>query len=122
MNIQDERPYTIFRKDYDNKPYYRIGINKKTKEGKYEGGYMAIRFKGGADIPDRARIYLKSGFLTHYKDREDKTIWFIQALEWELVEDVIKKEHKDIVKTEKTEDPFVEFGKEVTIDDDDLSF
>ena len=58
MNIQSDKPYMIFEKEYNGKKYYKIGLSKKLKNGEYENGYVDIQFKQGVEIHNKERIYL----------------------------------------------------------------
>lgn len=118
MGLNLEKPYMVFCKEINDYKFYRIGLSKKDKEGKYINGYVDVRFKGGADIPNKTQIYIKDWFLSFNLDKDGKTILYLQIMDYELVSDVIDKEHKDIKKNDTKEDLFVEFAKEH--EDDDL--
>lgn len=122
MNIQTDKPYTIYLKQYENRKYYKVRLSKKKQDGSFENGYIDIQFKKGVDINNKDQIYLKDAFLTFYKSKEDKTIPYIMVLEYDLVKDVIEKEKKDIQVEKKETDPFEEFAKEVEEDELDLPF
>lgn len=122
MNIQSDKPYTIYLKEYGERKYYKVRLSKKKQDGNFENGYIDIQFKKDVEINNKDQIYLKNAFLTFYKSKEDKTIPYIMVLEYELVKDVIKKEQKDIQVEKKVADPFEEFSKEVEEDEFDLPF
>lgn len=127
MNIQSDKPYMIFEKEYNGKKYYKIGLSKKLKNGEYENGYVDIQFKQGVEIHNKERIYLKDAFLTFYKSKDKATIPYIFVMDFERIADTIEhSKEKDVVKQE-TKDDFNDFGKEVTLDeleitDEDLPF
>lgn len=123
MNIQSDKPYMIFEKEYNGKKYYKIGLSKKLKNGEYENGYVDIQFKQGIEIHNKERIYLKDAFLTFYKSKDKATIPYIFVMDFERVENT---KESNIVKQE-TKDDFNDFGKEVVLDeveitDSDLPF
>lgn len=122
MNITSDKPYMIFVKDYEGKKYYKVGLSRKMQNGQYENGYMDIKFKGNVDLKNKEQIYIKNAFLTFYLSKDKHTIPYIMVMEYELVSDVIDKEHKDIVKDDTKEDLFAEFGKEHQDDEYDLPF
>ena len=115
MNIQSDKPYTIYEKEYETKKYYKVRLSKKKQDGNFENGYIDIQFKKDADIKNKEQIYIKNGFLTFYKTKEDKTIPYIMVLDFTRVSEEIKKE-------EKATDPFVEFAKEVEDEEFELPF
>ena len=123
MNIQSDKPYMIFEKEYNGKKYYKIGLSKKLKNGEYENGYVDIQFKQGVEIHNKERIYLKDAFLTFYKSKDKATIPYIFVMDFERVENT---KESNIVKQD-TKDDFKDFGKEVVLDeieitDSDLPF
>lgn len=109
MNVNSERPLMVFKREYNGRVYYSLGISKKEMNGKYTNGYMPCEFKKGVSVNDKTRIYLKNAFLTFYlKDKQ--TVPYIKILEYETVEETIQN----------SKDPFEEFGEQVDIDDNML--
>lgn len=87
MEIVSNRKEKIFRKDFNGKPVYKIGLSKKDINGNYINGYMLCSFKKGTDIPDKSFINIKNGWVDFYlKDKE--TIPFIFINDYEIVKDV----------------------------------
>lgn len=127
MNIQSDKPYMIFEKEYNGKKYYKIGLSRKLQNGEYENGYVDIQFKQDVEIHNKERIYLKNAFLTFYKSKDKATIPYIFVMDFERIADTIEhSKEKDIVKQD-TKDDFKDFGKEVILDeveitDEDLPF
>jgi hypothetical protein len=86
MEIVSNRKEKIFRKDFNGKPIYKIGLSKKDTNGKYVNGYILCSFKKGTDIPDKSYIMIKQSWLDFYiKDKE--TIPYIFINDYELVEE-----------------------------------
>lgn len=117
MNISSDKPYTIFRKEYKNTVFYKVGLSRKKQDGMFENGYVDIRFKGNPSIPNKTKIYIKDAFLSFYLTKDKHTIPYIQVMEWENVSEVVDKEHKDVNTTavkmddiEITEDDFPFWG------------
>lgn len=118
MNIENKFPVMVFKREYEGKTFYSLGLSRKDRDGNYINGYMTCRFKNGVEVPDKAKIYLKNAWLDFYlKEKETKPYIFIS--EFETVEEVI-----DSTKAEAEEqiDPFKEFGQEITLTDEDLPF
>lgn len=123
MNIQNDKPITIYSKEYDGKKYYKVRLSKKLQDGNYDNGYIDVQFKKGINLENKAQVYFKNAFLTFYKTKDGKTIPYIMILDYELVSDVIDREHKEIKKdAEPSEDLFAEFGKELDEDNFELPF
>ena len=67
---------------------YNIGITSKNYSGEYVSTTMPIRFKKGVELSDRARIDIKSGFLTvraYEKDGQTRKVVEIMCLEYDTV-------------------------------------
>ena len=106
MNVNSERPLMVFKREYNGRVYYSLGISKKEMNGTYTNGYMPCEFKKGVNVNDKTRIYLKNAFLTFYL-KDKVTVPYIKILEYETVEETIQN----------SKDPFEEFGEQVDIDD-----
>lgn len=118
MNIENKFPVMVFKREYEGKTFYSLGLSRKDRDGNYINGYMACRFKNGVEVPDKTKIYLKNAWLDFYlKDKETKPYIFIN--EFETVEEVIDNTKKE---AEEQNDPFKEFGESVSIELDDLPF
>lgn len=124
MNIENKYPVMIFKREYEGKTFYNVGLSRKDRDGNYINGYMPCRFKNDVSVEDKTKMYIKSAWLDFYlKDKETKPYIFIN--EFELVGETINKskvqEQQEIL-NEVVNDPFAEFGNEVIISDDDLPF
>ncbi len=103
MKIISNRKEKIFRKDFNDKPVYKIGLSKKDINGNYINGYMLCNFKKGTDIPDKSFINIKSGWIDFYlKDKE--TVPFIFINDFELLDDNKKEIEVYEVESFKAED------------------
>lgn len=124
MQVISDRDEIIFRRDYDGKPSYSLGLSKKDKEGNYVNGYMNVRFKKEVDLPSQTRIKIKEAWLG-FNQQEKKTYPYIFINDFEVAETPEKKE-------EPKKDPFQEFGdsiktesdvgEQIRIEDEDLPF
>ena len=121
MEIISNKSEMIFRKDYNDRPIYSIGLSKKKKDGNFENGYMTCNFKEGTDIPNRSKIKIKEAWLSFYlKDKQTIPTIFIN--DYEIVGVPKPKEddnvYKDFGESIKTESNF----EEIKIEDSDLPF
>lgn len=122
MNIENKYPVMIFKREYDGKTFYSVGLSRKDRDGNYINGYMSCRFKNGVEVPDKTKIYIKSAWLDFYL-KDKTTVPYIFINEFETVGETIDKAKKDIeVNQEPKNDPFAEFGQEITLTDADLPF
>ena len=122
MNIESKQPYTVFRNDYNQYTFYKLGISKKDTTGKWINGYIRCKFKKDVIVENKTRIYIKKAWLS-FDLKEKETIPFIFIAEFETVDEVIDSSKKtaEIVQSE-AEDPFKNFGEEIEIRDEDLPF
>lgn len=111
MNIQDNKQYTIYEKEINGTNYYRLQLSKKMQDGKYQNGYIDIKFAKCEPPKNKEKIYLKKSFLSFYLSKDNRTIPYIVCTEYEKTEQVIQDSKKDIVKQD-TDDLFAEFGRE----------
>lgn len=117
MNIQSDKPYMIFQKDYNGKKYYKLGLSRKLQNGEYENGYIDIQFKQDVEIQNKEKIYLKNAFLTFYKNKDKATIPYIFVMDFERIEDAIEHSKETDIAKQEAKDDFEEFGKEFKLDD-----
>lgn len=121
MNIQSDKSYMIFEKEYNGKKYYKVGLSRKKQDGTYENGYVDIQFKQDVEIHNKERIYLKDAFLTFYKNKDKATIPYIFVMDFERIADTIEhSKEKDVVKQD-VKDDFADFGKEVSLDEVEIT-
>lgn len=110
MNISNEYPVMVFKREYNNKTYYSIGMSRKKQDGTYENAYIDVRFKGDVNIENQTNIYVKSGFMSFYL-KEGKPIFYLVITDYQLVADVIQETSVESLKQ-----------NEISIDLDDLPF
>ena len=127
MNINTEQAYMIFRNDFNGYSYYKIGVSKKSQTGEWINGYIRCKFKKGVTLENQTKINIKSSFLS-FDLIDRKSIPCIVVTEFEIIDDNNKASESDIsqtvdnmVKNEQS-DPFIDFGEEIQLSDDDLPF
>lgn len=121
MNIESKQPYTVFRNDYNQYTFYKLGISKKNANGEWVNGYIRCKFKKDVVLENKTRIYLKKAWLS-FDLKEKETIPFVFVSEFETIIEVINSSKISANNLQTTADPFEEFGTEVTINDSDLPF
>ena len=124
MEIIESHLLKVFRKDYEGRAYYKVGISKKDQNGNYVKGYLDVRFKKDVELEDRTNIYIKKAWIDFYL-KDKKTIPYVFINEFETVHEAVENA-KEEVKKNKT-DPYEEMGKQVAmeqyeIDDSQLPF
>ena len=126
MNIESKQPYTVFRNDYNQYTFYKIGISKKDATGKWINGYIRCKFKKDIVLENKTRIYIKKAWLS-FDLKEKETIPFIFIAEFETIDETIENSKKSAEKLAEepqrnSEVPFKDFGEEIEIQDEDLPF
>lgn len=76
MKIISDKQEMIFRRDFEDKVSYSIGVSKKKEDGTYENGYIPVRFRKDTELKDRTKIIIKDAWLDFYKI-DKKTIPYI---------------------------------------------
>ena len=124
MEIVSDRKETIYRKDFDGKPKYSIGLAKKDKNGNYENGFMSVYFKPDVTLKNKTKIMIKNAWLSFYL-KDNKTYPYI------FINDFAITDEGEMQETKGDEvNPFSEmkvrvesdFGKQITIEDSALPF
>ena len=118
MDIISDKKHTIYRKDFDNRISYSIGLAKKKQDGNYENGYMNVVFNKDVELENKTQIMIKKAWLDFYT-KDKVTHPFIRISDFEIIgylksNDETKQEQQSIDKWES--------AKEIEIDDDNLPF
>lgn len=119
MEIINKYPVKIFKKVYQDKTYYKIGLSKKDQNGKYINGYIDASFRKGTDIDDSKKIYIKEAWLDFYKTNDGKTVINIFVNKFDYVSDVIEDSKVSGEELDKTTSILSE---DIEIGDDMLPF
>lgn len=117
MNIDTDNTYTIYRNEFENRIAYSTRINRKMKNGSYDSAFIPVQFKQNEDIKDRTKLVIKEGWITFFKTKEGKTIFYIFINKYNIVEDKEKEDYGNI----KTETSALS-SLDVEITDEDLPF
>lgn len=126
MNIESKQTYTVFRNDYNQYTFYKLGISKKDTTGKWINGYIRCKFKKDVVVENKTRIYIKKAWLS-FDLKEKETMPFIFISEFETIDETIENSKKSAEKSAEepqrtAEDPFKDFGEEIVINPEDLPF
>jgi hypothetical protein len=114
MEIKTDREEMIFRKEYNDKVSYSIGLSKKKEDGSYENGYMPVRFRKGTELKDKTKIKIKEAWLDFYKI-DKKTIPYVFINKFELPSDAEALRQAMDDRVPKREKTYIE---QQSIDDD----
>ena len=77
MNIETDNTYVVYRNEYDGRVVYSIIISRKMQNGSYDSAFIPAQFKKGVDIEDRTKICIKEGWISFFKTREGKAVFYI---------------------------------------------
>lgn len=106
MNITSNNTM-IFAKEFEGKIHYRAGLSSKKQDGSYDKAYIDVRLPKDVSIADRTKINITKGFLTFYKTKDGKDIWYIVVQEF-TAEGEVKEEPAET-------DPYANFGKQTEV-------
>lgn len=119
MKIVSDKDERIYRKDFDGRPSYSLGLSKKNKDtDEYTNGFIKVNFRKGTDLKNKTKIKIKDGWLDFYLNGKT-TIPTLFINDFEIVEEPNEETdaYKDMsVKVE------TDIGKSIEITDDDLPF
>lgn len=126
MEILSDKNEIIFRKDYNGKPSYSLGLSKKNKDGEFINGYIKVNFRKGVDLNNKTKIKIKNGWLDFYKD-EDKTVPTLFIDEFVIVSERTEEHKSEEVYSSNPFEDFnerikSEIGQQIEISPDDLPF
>lgn len=118
MNIINDKPVMIFKKEENNKIKYTVGLSNKKQDGTYENAYFPIQFNKGVVLENQTKIMLVKSWLSFYSweyQEKNGTTFFIKCSEFTTLEDIQTAPKEE-------NDPFQEFADEIVLTDDDLPF
>lgn len=126
MNINTDKQYMFFVKEFNDGKAYSIGMSKRDKDGNYKNFYVPVRVTKNVSIENMTKAYIKSAWLEPYEDKEGKTRINIVINEIETIEQVIQesKSNRELLHEAITNepDPYKDFGNEVELNNFDLPF
>lgn len=117
MEIISDREEMIFRKDFNDKTFYSIGLSKKNKDGQYTNGYMNCQFKGDADIKNQTKIKIKEAWLSFYL-KDKATVPYVFINDYEITKEPEEVNPFEAMHTKVESD----LGKQITIEESQLPF
>ena len=123
MQIISDKNEIVFRKDFNGKTTYSIGLTKTDAKNNFVHGYIKANFKKGVDLSNKTRIKIKDAWLSFYLDN-GKTRPTIFVNEYEIVKDgeeYQNQEEKDPYK-EMSVKVESDIGKDIKIEDSELPF
>ena len=118
MEIISDKEEMIFKNEYNDKPYYTMGLSKKDKSGNYIKGYINVNFKKGVVLSNMTKIRIKSAWLDFYK-KDVQTIPYIFINDFDIVENDKKDIFEEYGESVKTD---FDLGEQMEITEADLPF
>ena len=120
MEVKSNKDEMIFKKEFNGRINYSLGLSKKDKEGKYVNGYMPVQFKKGVEIENQTKIKIKEAWIG-FNVHEKKTFPYIFINDFDVIQ--AGQERKETNPYEefaiKTES---DIGEQIEITSDDLPF
>lgn len=119
MEIIHKYPVKIFKREYEGKTYYKIGLSKKDQNGNYINGYIDATFRKDANVDDTKKIYIKNAWLDFYLNKDGRTVINIFINKFDYVSDVIKDSKTS---GEELDSNISILSEDIEIEDGDLPF
>lgn len=109
MEVVSNKEEMIFRKDYNGKPSYSIGLSRKQPDGTYLRGYMKVSFRKDVDVKNKSKIKIEQAWLDFYKS-DGNTMPYIFINDFK----VTQEGESEVEKVEvDTPNPFEDFGNSI---------
>lgn len=77
----------VFAKDYNDRRLYSTTLGKKNQDGTWDNGYINLQFKKDVKLLNKTKIDIKNGWLTFYKSKDGKSVFYIFVNEFERLAD-----------------------------------
>lgn len=120
MDVISDRDEIVYRKDFDNRPFYTIRIAHKNQDGSYNNGYLLVRFRRDVTLKNKTKIAIKKAWLDFYK-KDNKTYPYVFISEFNIVEE--SEGTQTVPDNDPTEEnPFEAFGNSISTEVDDSQF
>ena len=103
MNVVFDRPVMIFRNEYDNIVFYKLGVSKKLQDGTYENGYLDCKFKKDVELDNKTKINPTKAWISFYNNKDRRTIPYIFINEFEIVDDIYEEVDMDDILPDEEE-------------------
>ena len=86
MKVISDREEIIFRRDFENRVSYSVGLTKKKEDGTFENGYIPVRFRKDTELKNQTKIKIEEAWIDFFKV-EKKTIPYIFINKFSLPND-----------------------------------
>lgn len=112
--------YIVYKTSYGGRDYYKIGFEKKNKDGTKTKFYRNLKFVNCEPPEDRDKIRIKKGFEDNYIDPKNKynDVCVICVMDYELFKDEEKMKEEAFENFHRT----IEENEDFSIGDDSLPF
>lgn len=121
--IEAGREYKVFRTDFNNYTFYKIGVTGKNYDGTKKQAYKSVSFRKGVDLKNGSTIKIIKGFEDFRENPKDQynAIWSVFILDYEMVEEGEAPSPYEQFAQDKQTTPY-DFENSVELDDNSLPF
>lgn len=85
---------------------YSITLSKKNADGNWENGYISAQFKKDVVLNSGTKINVKNGWLTFYKNKDNKYVPYVFINDFEVLENARQQLEQMCTVVEDTGLPF----------------
>lgn len=123
MDVISDKRHTIYRKDFNERKSYSIGMAKKKQDGTFENGYMNVVFNKDVELENKTQIMIKKAWLDFYV-KDKVTHPFIRISDFEIVGYIKEQPKEEQPKEEVTPQNIEkwESAKNIELSPDELPF
>lgn len=87
MNVEFKRPIMIFRNEYNDNVFYKLGMSKRLQDDTFENGYMDCQFKKTVELNNKTKIQPIKSWISFYINKDGRTVPYIFISEFEIIDD-----------------------------------
>ena len=92
MNITSKDTMIFCKEDSYGKIHYKAGLSTKKQDGTYDNAYIDVRMPKDTKLENKTKININKGFLSFFKTKDDKVIWYVVVQEFTTNEQLKKTE------------------------------
>ena len=90
IKVVNSKEEMVFRKDFDGKRTYSLGLSRKDKNGNYINGYITAIFRKDVELQNKTKIKIKDAWLS-FNVKDKKTYPHIFINDFEIIEEKQEK-------------------------------
>jgi hypothetical protein len=116
------KPIRIFRSEKDNRVSYSMGVSCKLQDGSYQNGYFPVQFKKDVELSNNTEITPTDWNISFYTNNKGEKVYKLCVWEFAVGQALNQAPKEDNTQDTSTDQPYIDFGNQVELSDDDIAF